>query len=205
MQMTNEEIVREYRQAKSKLKSIAALADLNCCKKWDIVEVLKQAGEVLPGQYKKEKAEVKPKPKAKPQATDTPKADTLEAPAKREATDTVKAEGVAFARAHDLQGRNLREAILNAAKACVCGDRDREYGNPEDSFLLIAELWTAFLSDRLGPHIILPHEVAAMIALLKIARIATGHGKADNWIDLAGYAACGAELQCWGDDGASDV
>ncbi len=33
------------------------------------------------------------------------------------------------------------------------------------------------------------------MALLKIARIATGHGKADNWVDLAGYAACGGELE----------
>lgn len=38
-------------------------------------------------------------------------------------------------------------------------------------------------------------DVAAMLGLLKIARIATGHGKADNWIDLAGYAACGGELE----------
>ena len=28
-----------------------------------------------------------------------------------------------------------------------------------------------------------------------LARIATGHGKADNWIDLAGYAVCGGELE----------
>jgi hypothetical protein len=34
-----------------------------------------------------------------------------------------------------------------------------------------------------------------MMALLKVARIATGHGKADNWVDLAGYAACGGELE----------
>lgn len=37
--------------------------------------------------------------------------------------------------------------------------------------------------------------MAALLGLLKIARIATGHGKDDNWIDLAGYAACGGELQ----------
>lgn len=35
----------------------------------------------------------------------------------------------------------------------------------------------------------------AMMCLFKLARIATGHGKADNWIDLAGYAACGGELE----------
>ena len=37
--------------------------------------------------------------------------------------------------------------------------------------------------------------IAVLLALLKIARIATGHGKSDNWVDLAGYAACGGELQ----------
>ena len=34
--------------------------------------------------------------------------------------------------------------------------------------------------------------------MFKVARIATGHGKADNWIDLAGYAACGGELEAEG-------
>jgi hypothetical protein len=33
-----------------------------------------------------------------------------------------------------------------------------------------------------------------MLALLKIGRIATGHTKADNYIDLAGYAACAGEI-----------
>ena len=34
-----------------------------------------------------------------------------------------------------------------------------------------------------------------MLALLKIARIRSGNGKEDNWVDLAGYAACGAEVE----------
>ena len=38
-------------------------------------------------------------------------------------------------------------------------------------------------------------DVAAMLALLKIARIASGHAKEDNWVDLAGYAACGGEIE----------
>lgn len=33
-----------------------------------------------------------------------------------------------------------------------------------------------------------------MMSLLKIARTATGAAKLDNWVDIAGYAACGAEL-----------
>ena len=46
-----------------------------------------------------------------------------------------------------------------------------------------------------GLLVIEADDVAAMMALLKIARIATGTAKADNWVDLAGYAACGGELQ----------
>lgn len=37
--------------------------------------------------------------------------------------------------------------------------------------------------------------LSAAMCLFKIARIATGHGKADNWVDLGGYAACGGELE----------
>ena len=36
-------------------------------------------------------------------------------------------------------------------------------------------------------------DVAMMMALLKIARIAGGAGTRDSFIDLAGYAACGGE------------
>lgn len=33
-----------------------------------------------------------------------------------------------------------------------------------------------------------------MMALLKIARCTTGQVKLDNYVDLAGYAACGGEI-----------
>lgn len=36
-------------------------------------------------------------------------------------------------------------------------------------------------------------DVAAMMGLLKVARIATGN-KADSFVDLAGYAACAGEI-----------
>ena len=39
-----------------------------------------------------------------------------------------------------------------------------------------------------------PHDVAILMALLKIARVRSGRYKADNYIDLAGYAACAAEI-----------
>ena len=89
-----------------------------------------------------------------------------------------------------------REEILMKAKACVCGDREEDYGSPERNFQTIAELWTAYLGARdTGVCDILADDVAAMMALVKIARIAGGQIKDDNWIDLAGYAACGGEIQ----------
>ena len=91
--------------------------------------------------------------------------------------------------------RTTRKSVLDDAEKCVCGDRENEYGSPEDNFRTIANLWIDYLSAKADVLDIEPHDVAAMLALLKIARIASGHGKADNWIDLAGYAACGGEIQ----------
>lgn len=81
-----------------------------------------------------------------------------------------------------------RKEILQAAEQCVCHDRDDQYGTPEDSFGIISDLWSVYLDAVIGPR-----DVAAMMALLKIARIKKSM-KEDNWVDLAGYAACGGEI-----------
>lgn len=89
-----------------------------------------------------------------------------------------------------------REEILDAAKRCVCGDREQDYGSPENNFQTIADLWTSYLQAQgVNLDFLVLYDVAAMLALLKIARIASGHAKEDNWIELAGYAACGGELE----------
>lgn len=38
-----------------------------------------------------------------------------------------------------------RSEILEAARCCVCGEREQDYGTPEDSFGLIGQLWTAYM------------------------------------------------------------
>jgi hypothetical protein len=83
-----------------------------------------------------------------------------------------------------------RLEILEAAHLCVCGQREQDYGSPENNFTRIANFWSAYLARPISAK-----DVAAMLALLKIARIASGHAKADNWVDLAGYAACGGEIE----------
>lgn len=82
-----------------------------------------------------------------------------------------------------------RAATLDAAKAAVTADRQATHGGPEDTFGLIARLWSA----RLGVDL-RPDQVAVMLIDLKTARAWGNPGHADNWIDMAGYAACGAEL-----------
>lgn len=77
---------------------------------------------------------------------------------------------------------------LKAAAECVCGSREEDYGSPEDNFAVIAALWTAYTGADITPK-----DVAMMMALLKIARARAG-SKPDTYIDLAGYAACGAEI-----------
>lgn len=99
----------------------------------------------------------------------------------------------------NVKHRLTRADILHAAEKCVCGQREQDYGTPEDNFETIAELWKIYLRracvDEAGGVYIDANDVAMMMALLKIARIAAGGGKADSWIDLAGYAACGAECE----------
>jgi len=96
-----------------------------------------------------------------------------------------------------------RSEILVNAMRCVNGDREQQYGNPENNFMTIARFWTAYLNASGagdGASVTIRcQDVAAMMSLVKIARIATGAQKDDNWVDLAGYAACGGELGS-GDD-----
>lgn len=82
-----------------------------------------------------------------------------------------------------------RKATLEQAMTIVCTDREKQYGSPEDNFNLIARLW----EDYKG-YPFTAHDVAVMMLLLKVARIKTGHNKADSYVDAAGYAACAAEL-----------
>lgn len=93
-----------------------------------------------------------------------------------------------------------RAEILDAAKKCVCGKREQDYGTPENNFDTIGLLWAVYLRASHPRYAkVMPingvsaKDVGAMMALLKLARIATG-SKADSFVDLAGYAACTGEL-----------
>jgi len=81
---------------------------------------------------------------------------------------------------------NRRAEVLATAEQLINGDRNNQYGDPRQDFKRTAELWQAYLGVPIEPH-----DVAALMALLKLSRIRWSPNKADSWIDLAGYAACG--------------
>lgn len=86
-----------------------------------------------------------------------------------------------------------RGEILQTATQYVTSDRESQYGSPEDNFAIVAKLWDAYIGDRMNT-VFDAEDVAIMMCLLKIARIASGQKKDDNYIDLAGYAACAGEI-----------
>lgn len=91
-----------------------------------------------------------------------------------------------------------RAEILDAAKKIVTGDREKQYGKPEDNFAVIARFWEVYLNhrcvDAMSGLILNPDDVAMLMALMKVARIMTGTFKGDSYIDACGYLACAAEI-----------
>lgn len=70
----------------------------------------------------------------------------------------------------------------------ILDERGGSYGTPENSFECIALYWSVYLN-----KVITETDVAIMMMLLKIARETEKH-KDDNFLDIAGYAACAACL-----------
>lgn len=82
-----------------------------------------------------------------------------------------------------------REEILKKAAKAISGERDEHYGSPEQNFGRIADYWSVYL-DR----VITQTDVAMMMVLLKVARTMNDASHEDNYIDIAGYAACAGEI-----------
>lgn len=81
------------------------------------------------------------------------------------------------------------EALREAAKI-ISGDRDKQYGGPEDNFTRIATVWSVLFGRTFTAE-----DVAMAMVGVKLARFASDAGfQPDTWIDIAGYAGCGYEV-----------
>ena len=77
--------------------------------------------------------------------------------------------------------------LLSKAINLVGGDRQRDYGDKVKNHDNIAKLWSAYLD--------VAHDVAIMMALLKMARTKLGAVSEDTYIDMAAYSAIAGEIK----------
>lgn len=76
--------------------------------------------------------------------------------------------------------------ILEEALVITKGDRQASYGPPDQDFVRTAAMWSALLGCPVSAK-----QVALCMIALKLSR-ETHQGKRDSWVDIAGYARCGA-------------
>jgi len=124
-----------------------------------------------------------------------------------EAACSVKFDGVARTKAcsyHNLEAvhegyknDNLpsdspRAKVLQEAESLITGDRNASYGTPTQNFQNTADLLNVQFGHKLKERFTAT-DVAMIMIQLKMARLIASPDKRDNWVDLAGYAACGFE------------
>lgn len=68
--------------------------------------------------------------------------------------------------------------------------RGGTYGEVYADFSRIAALWSDLYTAGRQYE---PHEVAMHMICVKLSRLTQSPGLRDNWLDIAGYAACGWE------------
>jgi hypothetical protein len=84
----------------------------------------------------------------------------------------------------------LRVEALREAARIISGERDDQYGKPEENFERIAKIWEVIFGIPISTE-----DVAMAMVGVKVARYASKSGfQPDTWVDIAGYAACGYEV-----------
>lgn len=83
----------------------------------------------------------------------------------------------------------LAVEVLGTAANLVGGDRADKHGDKTQNHQNIARLWSAYLQVPITAE-----QVALMMVLLKVARTQHGGLNHDDYVDMAGYAGCAAEI-----------
>jgi len=97
---------------------------------------------------------------------------------------------------------------LDEAKATICGERQDQYGSPEDSFALVAKYWNTYLlevqkkilvaagfdlRDYKLVDLLETKDIAHMMILFKMARVQGQKPSRDSYVGICGYAAIAAD------------
>jgi len=99
---------------------------------------------------------------------------------------------------HEWDGVPIKHSVLDDAKRIINGERQDQYGKPEDSFVIIAEYWTTYINARcksltIDMPVVRPVDVANMMILFKQARKLGQKPARDNSVDSCGYEAIYAD------------
>ena len=80
--------------------------------------------------------------------------------------------------------------FLNTASILVSDDRHATHGDKTLNHVNIAKLWSAYKDVEFTAH-----DVAVMMALLKVARTKFGQPTSDTYVDAAAYMAIAGECK----------
>jgi len=80
--------------------------------------------------------------------------------------------------------------FLSKANVLVEGDRQKDYGDKLHNHSNIAKLWSAYLDIEITAH-----DVAILMALLKVARTKLGQVSDDTYVDMSAYGAIAGEIK----------
>lgn len=81
-------------------------------------------------------------------------------------------------------------SILKEANTIIYGDREKTYGHPSKNLETIATMWNAYVNAKPNKgNSLNAKDVAAMMVLLKTARLANNPEHRDSLVDICGYAA----------------
>jgi hypothetical protein len=85
---------------------------------------------------------------------------------------------------------DVPENVLQEAQRIIYGDREQTYGSPSKNLETIAQMWNAYTGAlNKDTHQLNAQDVAVMMVLLKIARLANQPDHRDSLVDGVGYFA----------------
>ena len=97
-----------------------------------------------------------------------------------------------------------RGAILNEAKDITTKARNTAYGEPEDNFQEIADIWNWWLEPKLRERLT-ALDVGELMGFMKAARRKYDPTNRDSYVDGIGYLACAAQIALTASPGKPSV
>ena len=82
-----------------------------------------------------------------------------------------------------------RDKLLDTAKELVTGARAKDYGDAYENHERVAKLWSIILDKEVSVS-----QVYQCLTALKLSRLIVTPTHQDSWVDIAGYASLGGEV-----------